>query len=135
MAELDSDTIRYALKTVREFGFHSVRLKTDESEFRAIMDLDAVCNEDSDISMDMAVSEVAEPAETVLTSPVVGYFSASPRGKKGAKLDTGDVIGSVTALGFPNDVSATKPGQIVEMKVKEGDAVEYGQAIAVVKHD
>jgi len=132
MSGLDADVIRHALKTAREFNFRSVRIKTEDGTFRATLDPDAV-DEFGEIDLSSAVVD-AGPEEWTVVAPAVGYFSTVKSGLQvGNSVEKGGVVGTVVALGLPNDVSSPGTGEVIEILAKEGDAVEYGQPLAKVR--
>jgi biotin carboxyl carrier protein len=64
----------------------------------------------------------------------VGYFKASDAMVKvGDIVKEGDKIGEVVALGLANDVTAKEGGQVAEVCVVDGDSVEFGQRILVLR--
>jgi acetyl-CoA carboxylase biotin carboxyl carrier protein len=82
----------------------------------------------------LAHAEMAEAAQAEVPAPCVGYFKplAKPI-KEGQTVKVGDVLGQIIALGLPNDVESTVGGEIMEILVKDGDPVQFGQTIARVK--
>lgn len=125
MPGLDADTIRHALKTARERGLASVKLKQDGSSFRAVLDPNF---EESWIEPAPAEAEVDS---LEIGSPLVGYYSeAEPPLAPGLEVRPGDVVAQITALGLPNDVTASEAGVVEEVLVQPGQAVEYGQTLA-----
>jgi biotin carboxyl carrier protein len=69
-----------------------------------------------------------------VTAPAVGYFreSATPL-EAGAVVEAGQVVAEVVGLGLANDVTTPVDGEVVEVLVAAGDAVEFGQVLARVK--
>jgi biotin carboxyl carrier protein len=66
----------------------------------------------------------------VIEAPMVGYFSfADPPLTPGASVEAGETIGTITALGIVNEITATVSGQVDEVVVAEGEAVEFGQEL------
>jgi acetyl-CoA carboxylase biotin carboxyl carrier protein len=92
-------------------------------------------------------AEESKPAETnaddanlhKITSPMVGTFykSSSPDAdayvKAGSKVDDSTVVCIVEAMKLFNEIEAEVKGEIVEILVKDGQLVEYGQPLFLVK--
>lgn len=82
-----------------------------------------------------------EPATTgqSLTSPMVGtYYSApSPTAKPfvtvGQQIKQGDTIGIVEAMKIMNQIEAEQSGTVLQVLVKDGEAVEFGQSLIIVE--
>ena len=137
MSGLDIEIIRHALETARSNGFVQVKLNHGDDAFRAILDPNLSVNEEADSEEDdafgsFAAAEVSDTFE--VKSPCVGYFQAGKtEAVVGAKVEEGEVIGVIQALGIGNDVSCKSTGTIEEVFVKPGQAVEFGQPIARLK--
>jgi biotin carboxyl carrier protein len=75
----------------------------------------------------------------VITAPVVGVFRRSAGGLGEPLLDPGDaitagqVVGAVEAMGMLNRVQSERSGVVQELLVREGQPVEYGQPLLVVR--
>jgi acetyl-CoA carboxylase biotin carboxyl carrier protein len=68
---------------------------------------------------------------SVVTSPAVGIFR--PGVTVGTVVRAGDRIAVVDLLGIPQDVAAPIDGTLVEVFAQAGEAVEYGEEVAVVE--
>jgi len=74
-----------------------------------------------------------------ITSPMVGtYYSApSPTAKPfvsiGQQVKEGDTIGIIEAMKIMNQIEADQSGVVVNILVKDGDAVEFGQPLIVIE--
>jgi acetyl-CoA carboxylase biotin carboxyl carrier protein len=74
-----------------------------------------------------------------ITSPMVGTFyqSSSPESgpyvKVGDKVDESSVVCIVEAMKLFNEIEAEVKGEIKEILVKDGQLVEYGQPLFLVK--
>lgn len=74
-----------------------------------------------------------------ITSPMVGTFyqSSSPESgayvKLGTKVDENSVVCIVEAMKLFNEIEAEVKGEIAEILVKDGQLVEYGQPLFLVK--
>ena len=90
-----------------------------------------------------------EPAAPVMTevktegtpveSPMVGVFYSAPSPDSepyvtvGSEVNKGDVICLIEAMKLMNEVTAEKNGVIAEVCVENGQVVEYGQPLFVIK--
>ncbi|MCM3586380.1 acetyl-CoA carboxylase biotin carboxyl carrier protein [Mesobacillus maritimus] len=74
-----------------------------------------------------------------ITSPMVGTFYQSPSPdadayvKPGSKVNKNSVVCIVEAMKLFNEIEAEVDGEIVEILVKDGQLVEYGQPLFLVK--
>ncbi|WP_042346027.1 acetyl-CoA carboxylase biotin carboxyl carrier protein [Bacillus massiliigorillae] len=74
-----------------------------------------------------------------ITSPMVGTFYASPSPDEGVYVTVGSKVGEedtvciVEAMKLFNEIAAEVKGEIVEVLVKDGQLVEYGQPLFLVK--
>lgn len=76
--------------------------------------------------------EPSELAGSVAVSPGVGYFTPASVLVVGASVQVGDLLGSIDVLGIAQEVNAPAEGLISRVLVEDGQAVEYGQALAEV---
>jgi acetyl-CoA carboxylase biotin carboxyl carrier protein len=70
-------------------------------------------------------------ARAVVTSPAVGMFRVVA--KVGSAVRQGDRIATVDLLGIPQDVLAPIDGLLSDVLVESGEAVEYGEEVAVLE--
>ena len=76
---------------------------------------------------------------TNVTSPIVGtaYLAAEPGGKKfvevGQKVKKGQTIMIIEAMKTMNHVPSTQDGTVSKILVKDGEPVEFGQALISIK--
>lgn len=74
-----------------------------------------------------------------IVSPMVGTFyqSSSPEAeayvKQGTKVSKDSIVCIVEAMKLFNEIEAEVNGEIVEVLVKDGQLVEYGQPLFLVK--
>lgn len=75
----------------------------------------------------------------VVKSPMVGTFyikpspDASPYVEVGKKVKKGDVLCIIEAMKLMNEIESEYDGEIVEIYVKDGEAVEYGKPLFRIK--
>jgi acetyl-CoA carboxylase biotin carboxyl carrier protein len=85
----------------------------------------------------------AEPAADegfhVITAPMVGTFYRAPSPdadsyvEAGARVNADSVVCILEAMKVMNEIKAECSGEIVEICVQNGEAVEFGQALFKVK--
>ena len=74
-----------------------------------------------------------------ITSPIIGtaYLAPEPGGKKfaevGKKIKKGDTIMIVEAMKTMNHIPSTFDGVIKEVCVSDGQPVEFGQTLIIIK--
>ena len=82
---------------------------------------------------------VTEDNDNYVTSPIVGtaYLASEPGAKKfvevGQKIKKGQTIMIIEAMKPMNHVPSTQDGTINNILVKDGEPVEFGQALISVK--
>lgn len=76
-----------------------------------------------------------------ITSPMVGTFyqasspDAAPYVKKGDQVTAESIVCIVEAMKLFNEIEAEVSGEIVEILVQDGQLVEYGQPLFLVKEN
>ena len=86
-----------------------------------------------------APSAPAESEGTAVESPMVGVFYAAPSPDSdpyvtvGRTVNKGDVLCLIEAMKLMNEVTAEKSGTITKVCVENGQVVEYGQPIFMIK--
>jgi len=87
-----------------------------------------------------AETPAEEPGVHVITSPMVGTFyrapspDAEPYVDVGVRVDAESVVCILEAMKVMNEIKAECAGQIVDICVQNGEAVEFGQALFKVRN-
>lgn len=90
------------------------------------------------------VVEAVTPAEKnadgkIIKSPLVGTFYAAPSEEAepyisvGDSIKEGQVVAIVEAMKLMNEIESDFSGKVAEILVQNGDTVEYGQPLFVIK--
>ena len=93
----------------------------------------------SQVESTTAANKGTEVNDNLISSPMVGtYYSApSPSAKPfvtiGQHVNKGDTVGIIEAMKIMNQIEADHSGTVVEILVKDGEAVEFGQALIVIQ--
>ncbi|NGY86480.1 acetyl-CoA carboxylase biotin carboxyl carrier protein [Bacillus megaterium] len=80
-----------------------------------------------------------ENNEKQILSPMVGTFYAKPEAdadpfvQVGQTIERKDVVCVIEAMKLFNEVDAGMEGEVLEILVKDGDVVEFGQPLFTVK--
>lgn len=75
----------------------------------------------------------------IVTSPMVGTFyikpspNSDPYVEVGKQVKKGDVLCIVEAMKLMNEIESEYDGEIAEIYVKDGEAVEYGKPLFRIK--
>jgi len=86
-----------------------------------------------------ATNKGSEASGNLISSPMVGTYysapspSAQPFVTVGQHVNKGDTIGIIEAMKIMNQIEADHSGTVVEILVKDGEAVEFGQALIVIQ--
>ena len=87
------------------------------------------------------IEEKVETVEdgNVVKSPMVGTFYSKPSPnsesyvKVGQKVKKGDVLCIIEAMKLMNEIESEFDGEVVEILVKDEEAVEYGKPLFVIR--
>ena len=80
-----------------------------------------------------------EPKGKAITSPMVGTFYAAPSPDAapfveiGSTVSVGDVVCIIEAMKLMNEIKAEQAGKVVQICVKNGDPIEFGQVLMYVE--
>lgn len=66
----------------------------------------------------------------VIKSPTVGIFYPKVEEKESVSAD--EIIGTIMVVGHPHEVVSPYNGKVIQVLVKEGFPVEYGQPLVLV---
>ena len=86
-----------------------------------------------------SLTSVKEESGTKITSPIIGtaYLSPEPGAKKfievGSQIKKGQTVIIVEAMKTMNHVPSTADGIVKKILVQDGQAVEFGQTLLLLK--
>jgi len=116
-----------------EYTEKDVKVKVSKSRVSKNIEVLAPTNEKKIIKDEVSIDNYKK-----ITSPIIGtaYLAPEPGGKKfieiGQKIKKGDTIMIVEAMKTMNHVPSPMDGVIKEIKVEDGQPVEFGQTIATL---
>ena len=91
------------------------------------------------VNIDDPITEEIDVSKIVIKSPIVGtvYLAREPGAKQfvevGKKIKKGDSVMIVEAMKTMNHVTSTSDGVVKEICVEDGQPVEFGQKLIVLK--
>lgn len=103
------------------------------------MQLDNQSIINSDVKANINIDSIQEEKYKIIKSPMVGTFYSKPSPNKETFVKTGDIVKKgqviciVEAMKLMNEIESEFDGEIVEICVKDGDIVEYGQPLFKIK--
>ena len=86
-----------------------------------------------------AAVEPEAPKGKAITSPMVGTFysasspEAAPFVEIGSEVAVGDVVCIIEAMKLMNEIKSEQAGKVIQICVKNGDPVEFGQVLMYVE--
>ena len=84
-------------------------------------------------------STAAHADGKAVASPMVGVFYAAPSPDSdpyvsvGTRVKKGDVLCLIEAMKLMNEVTAEQSGELAEVCVENGQVVEFGQPLFIIK--
>lgn len=134
MPETNVDAIRHALTVAATYGFAEVQIEMGESSFEAKLGASRKRTTVPQTAQELSTIAAQIDGVREIVAPLVGYYQpAEPPLEVGKEVREGDIVAVISALGLANDLESAVTGAVVEVLVKPGDSVEYGQVLARVE--
>jgi acetyl-CoA carboxylase biotin carboxyl carrier protein len=126
-------------------GEESVRIARYTQSAHAVVQAAPMAMQAPAAPVQAAAPNAATPAahrdENLVTAPMVGTFYASPApGAKvfveiGQEVRIGQVLCIIEAMKMMNQIESERAGRVVAVLAKNGEPVEFGQPLFLVKPD
>ena len=138
--KIDKKLIKELVDNLDEFKLSELEYQSGETKIKVSKWTEiSNTNKESEIqkSDNKAVSN--EDEGVVVKSPIIGtaYMAAEPGAKQfiqiGDKIKKGQTIMIVEAMKTMNHVPATSDGTVKSILVKDGQPVEFGQTLIILK--
>ena len=140
--KIDKKLIKELVENLKEFGL--TELDYQEGQTRIKVSKAARGIEQSKtsavVSQNKAVLNSSDESDGIrVKSPIIGtaYLSAEPGAKKfveiGDKIKKGQTVMIVEAMKTMNHVPSTSDGEIKKVLVEDGQPVEFGQTLILLK--
>lgn len=149
--KFEPEYIEKLAKIITESGLTEISLEDGEQAITIRKDVPEVVMSAAPAAVSApavpAVSAPAAPASAkeeapkgkAITAPMVGTFyaasspDAEPFVEVGSTVNAGDVVCIIEAMKLMNEIKSEQSGKIVQICVKNGDPIEYGQVLMYVE--
>ena len=117
-----------------EYTEKDIKVKVSKSKHLKNIEIPEPKNEVRPIAENITIDNSKK-----ITSPIIGtaYLAPEPGGKKfidiNQKIKKGDTVMIVEAMKTMNHIPSPKDGIVMEICVEDGQPVEFGQTIAILK--
>ena len=117
-----------------EYTEKDIKVKVSKSKHLKNIEISEPKNKMMPITEDVTIDNSKK-----ITSPIIGtaYLAPEPGGKKfidiNQKIKKGDTVMIVEAMKTMNHIPSPKDGVVMEICVEDGQPVEFGQTIVILK--
>ena len=134
--KIDKKIIEELVGYLKEFNLSEIEYAEGTTKVKVSRSI----NSSNIISTEVSKKKtIVENNGTSVTSPIVGtaYLASEPGAKKfveiGQKIKKGQTIMIVEAMKTMNHVPSTSDGIVKKVLVQDGEAVEFGQTLVLLK--
>jgi len=134
--KIDKKLIKELKNYLEEFGLSEIEYQDGDRKIKVarnkIVDGSLTAHKPS-------LTSIEEESGTKITSPIIGtaYLASEPGAKKfvevGSQIKKGQTVIIVEAMKTMNHVPSTADGVVKKVLVQDGQAVEFGQTLLILK--
>ena len=138
--KIDKDLIKQLSESLNEFHLTELEYSDGKTTIKVGKGSKAITA--TSPTTESSVKTQAQKEDTssnIVRSPMVGtaYLSPEPGAKPfvsvGNKVKKGDTILIIEAMKTMNHIQSTVDGEVIEILINDGEAVEFDQALAKIK--
>jgi len=138
--KIDKDLIKQLSESLNEFHLTELEYSDGKTTIKVGKGSKAITT--TSPTTESSVKKQAQKEDTssnIVRSPMVGtaYLSPEPGAKPfvsvGNKVKKGDTILIIEAMKTMNHIQSTADGEVIEILINDGEAVEFEQALAKIK--
>ena len=135
--KIDKKLIKELKDYLEEFGLSEIEYQDGDKKIKVATNLNS--NSNVTAHKPCFTKQKKEEIGTKIVSPIIGtaYLAPEPGAKKfvevGQKIKEGQTIMIVEAMKTMNHVPSTSDGEVKKVLVQDGQAVEFGQALILLK--
>ena len=143
--KIDKKIIQELSEYLKEFNLTEIEITEKDTKIKVSKNNVSVNNQPQVISPSINATSLASTQTqnlktgTEITSPIIGtaYHAPEPGAKKfveiGKKIKKGDTIMIVEAMKTMNHVPSTANGEVKKILIEDGQPVEFGQTLVLLK--
>ncbi len=134
--KIDKKLIKELKDYLDEFNLSEIEYQEGTKKIKVAKNISGVTNISSNIPN---IPPKKEEVGTKITSPIIGtaYLAPEPGAKKfidvGTQIKKGQTVMIVEAMKTMNHVPSTSSGIVKKILVQDGEAVEFGQTLVLLK--
>jgi len=135
--KIDKKLIKELKDYLEEFGLSEIEYQDGDKKIKVARNLTS--NSSITAHKSGLTKTKEEESGTKIVSPIIGtaYLAPEPGGKKfvevGQKIKKGQTIMIVEAMKTMNHVPSTSDGEVKKILIQDGQAVEFGQTLLLLK--
>ena len=143
--KIDKNIIKELSEYLEEFGLTEIEITEKDTKIKVSKNNVSINNQSIPLSQNISTSNNTKQSNknvnsgTEVTSPIIGtaYHAPEPGAKKfvevGKKIKKGETIMIVEAMKTMNHVPSTNDGVVKKILVNDGQPVEFGQPLIILK--
>ena len=134
--KIDKKLIKELKDYLEEFGLSEIEYQDGSKKIKVAKNL---ASNNPVTAHKPGLTKPKEESGTKITSPIIGtaYLAPEPGAKKfvevGAQIKKGQTVMIVEAMKTMNHVPSTSSGIVKKILVQDGEAVEFGQTLVLLK--
>ena len=134
--KIDKKLIKELKDYLEEFGLSEIEYQDGSKKIKVAKNL---ASNNPVTAHKPGLTKPKEESGTKITSPIIGtaYLAPEPGAKKfvevGQRVKKGQTIMIVEAMKTMNHVPSTSDGEVKKILVQDGEAVEFGQTLVLLK--
>ncbi len=139
--KIDKKLIKELVDNLKEFNLTELEYQDGQTKIKVSKAAKGIASQSSAvISQNKAVLKNSEDSEGIrVKSPIIGtaYLAPEPGAKKfikiGDKIKKGQTVMIVEAMKTMNHVPSSNDGEVSKILVEDGQPVEFGQTLVILK--
>ena len=140
--KIDKKIIKELTEYLNEFNLTEIEYTDKDTKIKVSKSISSNSNQAVNVAASLPIpnpEKIIKINGTEVKSPIIGtaYHAPEPGAKKfaevGKKIKKGETVMIVEAMKTMNHVPATSEGVVKSILVKDGQPVEFGQALVILK--
>lgn len=129
---MNLEDVNKLLDKLEQLDFDEVDLEFDQARIHVKKRTNNISQHEITLDSDQ---KQTESDAFMVKSPMVGVAHLEASLKKGQIVHAGDVVAQIESMKLFNDVTTLYGGVINQIKVKDGESVEFDQPLLSIKKD